>query len=555
MASLTEQSFSQAERNTIQRAVASFIKLDDIVFLQNWKNDVEHYLFFFEMIRARYPNMSVDDMIERFYKFTIDVLLYIRKNALKTEEDIQECNNSVNIKPGNAIVFNTRCRNIDTLYARANIAEGRIDYDSSKYWTQGTHRRGEFEVYEELFLEQLSEDPDYDPDAETEEELDAYEDNPEKKNVVWISVKDSNTADVRFLLWLTLIPETKAAQLMNYELQEPTPEPSTNGLGAAEEEVESRSCFDAIMQSDEDIKEYLAEDKNNFVIKLPAPSNNYECMSMDYLKSQWSVGADERPDLNQPYYKRWYECQEKNNTPSPDNVMTNLSYIKIGSSLFLVEKPYWIYNGVPPEPRIFELYPGKQVTTITSSDMIDGNLFNYVSGDHCNTDPLTSYRLVNLGETPTDTSVEPFESPMSPPPLNYNPMEPADLMDNEDGNGDDPFSGSNVARSLSFSEGDQGARDQDYSRSLIFSEGGSQRRSHKKKTRGNKSKRKTMSKSKSKSKTKSRTKTKSNTKSKRKSIKLKKQKQKASKAKSIKGKKQQKRKLSTTKRNKSKKRN
>ena len=549
MASLTDPSFSQEERNTIKRAVASFINPDDIVFLQNWKNDVEHYLKFFVIIRARYPNMSVDDMIERFYKFTLDVLLYIRKRALASEEDIEDCSNSSKIKLGNAIVFNSRCRNIDTLYARANDAFESMGifngekYNSSKYWTQGAHRRGEFEDYEELFLEKLSEDPDYDPDAETEEEVDAYEEDQEKKNVVWISVKDSNTADVRFLLWLTLIPETKVAALMNSALQEPTPEPATNALGAAEEEGDTRTCFDAIMQSDEEIKEYLTEDKNNFVIKLPAPSNNYECMSMDYLKSQWGVGANERPDLNQPYYKRWYECQEKNNAPSPDNVMTNLSYIKIGSSLFLVEKPYWIYNGVPPEPRIFELYPGKQVTTITSSDMIDGNLFDYVSGDHCNTDQLTSYKLVNVGETPAATSVEPFESPMSPPTLDYQPMEPADLMDIEDGNGDDPFSGSNVARSLSFSEG------------------GSQRRSHKKKTRATKSKRKIMSKTKSmtktktKTKTKSMTKTKSNTKSKRKSIKLKKRKQKVSKAKSTKGKKQQKRKLSITKRNKSKQRN
>jgi hypothetical protein len=106
---------------------------------------------------------------------------------------------------------------------------------------------------------------------------------------------------------------------------------------------------------------------------------------------------------------------------------------------------------------------------------------------------------------------------MSPPTLDYQPMEPADLMDIEDGNGDDPFSGSNVARSLSFSEG------------------GSQRRSHKKKTRATKSKRKIMSKTKSMTKNKSRTKTKSNTKSKRKSIKLKKRKQKVSKAKSTKG--------------------
>ena len=170
--------------------------------------------------------------------------------------------------------------------------------------------------------------------------------------------------------------------------------------GTAEEpEDDSRNCFDHYMLTDEVVQEYLNEDKNNFVIKLPAPSNNYECLSMDYLKSQWTVSEDDRPDLTQPYYKKWYECKVKNNLPSPTNVITNVSYIKIGSSLFLVEKPDWIYNGSPPEPRIFELQPSKQVETITSSDMIDGNQINYISGDHCNTEPLLSYKLVKTPNT------------------------------------------------------------------------------------------------------------------------------------------------------------
>ena len=81
--------------------------------------------------------------------------------------------------------------------------------------------------------------------------------------------------------------------------------------------------------------------------------------------------------------------------------MTNVSYIKIGASLFLVEKPDWIYNGAPPEPRMFELQPSKQVNTVTSNDNIDGNQMNYVSGDHCNTDSLLSYKLVKMVKTPT----------------------------------------------------------------------------------------------------------------------------------------------------------
>jgi hypothetical protein len=418
MASLFGPSFSATERNTIQRAVESFIKPDDIVFLQNWKNDVEHYLEFFNRNRAQNPNMSIDDMIERFYNFTTDVFLYIKKNALVNEEDIEDCSNRSEIKLGNAIVFNTRCRNIDTLYKRANdtlermIYNGEPDiestnqdkYNRGKYWTQGRYVRGEFEEYEELFLEKLDEEPDHNPDEETEEWWDAYEENPNMKDVLWFSVKDFLTpADVRFLLWLTLIPETKAAQLMNSETQEPTPEPATNASGAAEEEVDPRTCYDAIMLSDEGIKKYLDQNENNFVIKLPNSSNNYECMSMDYLKRQWGVDATKRPDLNQPYYKKWYECRKKNNKVSLDNVITNLSYIRIGSYKFLIEKPWWIYDGVPPEPRIFELFPGKEVITVASSENLEGEeeYMNDNTGDYCNTEPETSYKLGNVVEPPS----------------------------------------------------------------------------------------------------------------------------------------------------------
>ena len=414
MASLAEQTFSQEEKDTIKNEVSYLIKPDDIVFLQNWKDDVDNYLSFFEMLRTKYPDMALHEMIQRFYNFTKDVLLLIRKFALILEEDISDCNNASEIKLGNAVNFNTRCENINTLYAMAKNVVQRIG-SSNNYWTDEAVNveRSSFTPYEETFLNAMDEYPDYDPDAETEEEMDAFEANPNKKNVVWISVTETGTIPVRFLLWLTLIPEDNIETLMSNELQVATPEPMPNTQGAAEEQeqdADKPTCFDFVGIEDVDIQKYLAKDRNNFVIKLPN-LDKYECLSMDYLKSQWNVGPPARHDLEQPYYKEWYECQEKNNIPSTDNVDDrNVSYVKLSSSNFLVRKPYWIYEGYPPEPRLFELIKtNEKVKTLASNDMMDGTEFNYVSGDHCNTDPLDIYKLVSLGVEENDKLYDDFE--------------------------------------------------------------------------------------------------------------------------------------------------
>ena len=390
MASLAEQTFSQEEKDTIKNEVSYLIKPDDIVFLQNWKDDVDNYLSFFEMLRTKYPDMALHEMIQRFYNFTKDVLAFIRKFTLILEEDISDCNNASEIKLGNAVNFNTRCENINTLYAMAKNVVQRIG-SSNNYWTEEAvnDERSSFTPYEETFLDEY---PDYDPDAETEEE--------------------TGTIPVRFLLWLTLIPEDNIETLMSNELQVATPEPMPNTQGAAEEQeqdADKPTCFDFVGIEDVDIQKYLAKDRNNFVIKLPNV-DKYECWSMDYLKSQWNVGPPARHDLEQPYYKEWYECQEKNNIPSTDNVDDrNVSYVKLSSSNFLVRKPYWIYEGYPPEPRLFELIKtNEKVKTLASNDMMDGTEFNYVSGDHCNTDSLDIYKLVKLGVEENDKLYDDF---------------------------------------------------------------------------------------------------------------------------------------------------
>ena len=157
------------------------------------------------------------------------------------------------------------------------------------------------------------------------------------------------------------------------------------------------TCFDSVMQRDEDIKQFLDENKDHFVIKLPNTTiANYECMSVDYLRRQYLV--DGRSDLSAPYYRQWYACSKKQLLrPDKKFVDTSTAYIKIGSANFLIKKPSWIYKGIPEEPRIYNLMAApdqKPLFTITSNDNFEGHNPNVVSGDHCNTAPVQVYKLI-----------------------------------------------------------------------------------------------------------------------------------------------------------------
>ena len=187
--------------------------------------------------------------------------------------------------------------------------------------------------------------------------------------------------------------------------------PVRPGDAAAAEEPEPKlnyrdtKCFDPITMDDEKIEEHLNEDKNNFILMI---GDKYECGSMDYLRQQFKISPEERPDLPQPYYKMWYECIADNQVLSPENVKKFTAYVKLSSSALYVKKPDWIYEGVPPSPRVFKLTKtDTTLTSLTSNDNTEGGLIpdengdypdlrNLVSGDHCNTGPQALYELVPI---------------------------------------------------------------------------------------------------------------------------------------------------------------
>jgi hypothetical protein len=161
------------------------------------------------------------------------------------------------------------------------------------------------------------------------------------------------------------------------------------------------NCFNSILADDENIREFLEENDNKedpvalrFILKI---GNSYECHSVGYLRKQHSMELSGN-NMN-ILYNMWFPCQKKNGRYLTDEDGYKLGdlrrpYVKMGSGNFHVEKPAWLYSGVPPEPRLFELVPVQKIPTMISYRYMTGQA---VSGDGCNqTSPVQTYRLVPL---------------------------------------------------------------------------------------------------------------------------------------------------------------
>lgn len=178
----------------------------------------------------------------------------------------------------------------------------------------------------------------------------------------------------------------------------------------SEEEESPSKCKDVINMSNENIAEYLRENKGNFIIQMP-DNNNFECQSIDALKNMYSR-VDELDGTN--YYELFYVC--KNDNPllqfTENDYIRENPYIKLGSPNFLVEKPDWLYEGTPPEPRIFKIVEKKDETgkvkkavfvsetgiKVGSKQWNDLGLGSMVSEWHCNAGEMRTYRLEPISD-------------------------------------------------------------------------------------------------------------------------------------------------------------
>jgi len=138
-------------------------------------------------------------------------------------------------------------------------------------------------------------------------------------------------------------------------------------------------AFDQIMYEDEDIYDYLLQDKNNFIVQL-TNNNNYEAFNLDDLFSFFKIN-----ELQEYFgiqaYNVFYECKNNNKSLNPKNINKDVEYIKFGSSNFVVLKPDWfVQNTIIPEPRIFKLVKHKIVNALASIKVLDYlNDFNFIS--------------------------------------------------------------------------------------------------------------------------------------------------------------------------------
>jgi surface protein len=161
------------------------------------------------------------------------------------------------------------------------------------------------------------------------------------------------------------------------------------------EEGGPKSCTDEITMIDVDYKKYLAHNPKNFIL-IYGKVNNKKCSSLNSLIKIANTNNNNIPDS-------FYECSREiiekamrtGITPSgfgPDDYIHNVEYVKVDNIGTYIVKPEWIFNGVPPEPRIFRLVPSGNSKFLVSKGIING--INIFSGVHC--DQRDNFMINNL---------------------------------------------------------------------------------------------------------------------------------------------------------------
>jgi hypothetical protein len=176
------------------------------------------------------------------------------------------------------------------------------------------------------------------------------------------------------------------------------------------------NCFDSIEITNNKIQAYLAKNPNNFV--LHTGPDNYECWSMDYLRNMWELPGEEgnyppRPaKLPNPYYKMFYKCNHNSQGYIVDK---NDVFVKLSNLSTTVEKPPWIFDGTPPEPRVFRLVPTGRQEVLMANNVEDDWIENVdydgvhpgglTGQDHCMGDPDPIYRLEPIESSPINYQI------------------------------------------------------------------------------------------------------------------------------------------------------
>jgi hypothetical protein len=160
-------------------------------------------------------------------------------------------------------------------------------------------------------------------------------------------------------------------------------------------EGDKNTCFAVTDFYDKNIDKYLAKNAGNFILVV---GDNKECESLE--------------NLTQQYYSQelrgmegYYECSQSvidwqnraGHTKiafNPEDYITDVEYVKVGSYNQYIIKPDWFYAGPAPEPRTFKLVSSGERKRLISKRIATSYGTNVVSDVHC--DPLDTFEIYRL---------------------------------------------------------------------------------------------------------------------------------------------------------------
>jgi uncharacterized protein YjbI with pentapeptide repeats len=158
---------------------------------------------------------------------------------------------------------------------------------------------------------------------------------------------------------------------------------------------DKNTCYAVIDLYDKNIDKYLEKDPGNFIL---INGKNKECESLTNLKQQYFS-----EELND--YEGYYECSQSvidwqnaaGHTKiafNPEDYITDVEYVKVGSANHYIVKPKWFYAGPVPEPRMFNLVSTGKKKRLISKRIAKLYGSDVVSDVHC--DPLDTFEIYRL---------------------------------------------------------------------------------------------------------------------------------------------------------------
>jgi hypothetical protein len=158
---------------------------------------------------------------------------------------------------------------------------------------------------------------------------------------------------------------------------------------------DKNTCYAVIDLYDKNIDKYLAKDPGNFILKN---GKNKECESLANLRQQYFL-----EELND--YEGYYECSQSvidwqnaaGHTKiafNPEDYITDVEYVKVGSANHYIVKPKWFYKGPVPAPRMFNLVSTGKKKRLISKRIATNYGADVVSDVHC--DPLDTFEIYRL---------------------------------------------------------------------------------------------------------------------------------------------------------------